>query len=336
MWNCPFCPIQAGEQGAGANAEVMDFRRIMRDLDEAGRSLIDGDRPHLDDKADGYQLTVSARDFSRATRKVVDEKLTFSAALLRAGEINEAQRILAEVEHDVRNEEAALIEKVNEVSAKRAVTRTQMTRLRLVRLLATAMVGAGLLGVSAMGMALAGMFDAREKGHHQKKDQRNVQLAQAGNAQRSKRVVLGGMKVKLSQADLATFRRLTTGSVDARVLEQFLVTDLDLPQGVVNETIASVLSLTEPVLQEAEAVVSSTTETTEAVAEIADDVKKKAKDGASTDVDQPAEDEPAQEPTEEPTDDETPQPEAEKKENGSGGGDGDGDGQRTGVPIQGL
>ena len=307
----------------------------MRDLDEAGRSLIDGERPRLDDKADGYELTVSARDFSRATRKVVDEKLTFSAALLRAGEVDEAQRILAEVEHDVRSEEAALIEKVNEVSAKRAVTRTQMTRLRLVRLLATAMVGAGLLGVSAMGMALAGMFDERQKAH-QKNDRRNVQLAHAGDAQSTKKVVLGGMKVKLTQKDLATFRRLTSGSVDTQVLENFLVGDLELPQGVVDETIASVLSLTEPVLQEAENVVAATTETTQAVAEITQEVKKKTKDEAATEVDEPAQDEPAEEPTEEPTDNETPQPEAEQKEGRSGSG-GDGDGQKAGLPgVKGL
>ena len=309
----------------------MDFRRILRDLDEAGRSLIDGDRPRLDDKADGYELTVSARDFTKATRSVVDEKLTFSAALLRAGEVDEAQRILAEVEYDVRNEEAALIEKVNEVSAKRAVTRSHMTRLRLVRLLATAMVGAGLLGVSAMGMALAGMFDERQNGHHQRKDRRDVRLADASDAKGSKKVLIGGMKVKLSPKDLETYRRLTSGSVDTRVLEKFLVADLALPQGVVDDTIASVLSLAAPVLQEAEEAVAATTETTEVVTGIAEDAKKKAKEQApAAEVEEPAEEQPTEEPTEKPTDEETPQPEAEQNENGNGGGDGDG--QKAGLP----
>jgi hypothetical protein len=318
----------------------MDLRRMLRDLDEVGRSLVEGDQPRLDDKADGYELTVSARDFSQAARKVVDEKLTFSATLLRAGEVAEAKRILAEVESDVRNEEAALIEKVNEVSAKRAVTRAHMTRLRLVRLLATAMVGAGLLGISAMGMALAGMFEEPQNGRVAKKG-RVLRLADARDADtKRKQVVIGGMKVKLSKKDLETFRRLTSGSVDTRVLERFLASDLELPAAVVDETIATVLSLADPavVKKVQDAVVTTTTTTTEVVADLTEPAKKKsgkAKEAATAGSD----DEPGPtEPAEPAAEEEPPPPETEQTDDDDDDdADRDGDGgQKTLSGVKGL
>jgi hypothetical protein len=312
----------------------MDLRRILRDLDGAGRSFLEGDKPRLDDEADGYELTVSARRFTQATRKVVDEKLTFSAALLRAGELDEAQKILAEVEHDVRNEEAALLEKVNEVSAKRAVTRTTMTRMRLVRMLATAMVGAGLLGVSAMGMAVAGMFEEQQgKGRHAKKAERVARVAQADMKQGSKKVI-GGMKVTLSRKDLDTFRRLTSGTVDAQILEKFLVSDLELPPAVVNETIAEVLDI-EPVLKEVTDAVDTTTAATDAVvAEVVTAPKKKIERAKEEAASEPADEssEPGNETTEEPPAEESPEPEAKQDDEDAEDGSGDGDGQKTGIP----
>lgn len=317
----------------------MNLRRILRDLDEAGRSLVESDQPRLDDKADGYELTVSARDFTHATRKVVDEKLTFSAALLRAGELDEARRILAEVESDVRNEEAALIEKVNEVSAKRAVTRSHMTRLRLVRLLATAMVGAGLLGVSAMGMALAGMFEEPRKGGVHKRADRDLRLADARDDRRAKKVVIGGMKVKMSKRDLETFRRLTSGSVDAQVLEKFLASDLELPRSVVDETIATVLSLSDPVVSDVQQAVTTTTATTadavDAMSKLTKDKVDKSKHTRSSVESEESQSEPTEEPT--PTE-EPPPPEAEQTDDDDKKGDRDGDdGQKTGLSgVKGL
>src|SRR5688572_1081152 len=179
----------------------MDLQRMLREVRELGRAMADPDITPPNDEADGYELTVSARDFSKTTRKVVDEKLTFSATLLRAGEVHEANRILAEVEHDVRNEEAALLEKMNEVTAKRAVKRAHMTRMRLMRLLATAMVGAALLGVSAMGMAVAGMFEQPHKGDRGK-GRSFAKFADARDARSNqKKVMLGDLALNLSKQE---------------------------------------------------------------------------------------------------------------------------------------
>ena len=318
----------------------MNIRRVLRDLNDIGATAADA--APVDDEADGYELALSAREFTNATRKVVDEKLTFSAALLRAGEVGEAQKILAEVEHDVRNEEAALLERVNEVSAKRAVNRAHVTRLRLVRMLATAMVGAGLLGVSAMGMAVAGMFDERQKGHRDEDRGRNVRLADARGSRDVKKLVIGGMKLKLTKQDLETFRRLTSGSVDALTLEKFLVADLELPRSVVDHALASVLSLSEPVQTEVKEVVSATVASAQDATTLLNEPKKKApkiKKESTAEVNKP----------QEPNDGETPPPEDpeetptaeteedEEDEKRSKDGDGGGDGQETGLPgVNGL
>ena len=314
----------------------MDLRRMLRDFNRLGPAVSEVDAAAPDDEADGYALATSAQRFSKATREVVDDKLTFSAALLRAGEVAEAKRILAEVEHEVRTEEAALLEHINEVSAKRAVKREHMTRLRLVRMLATAMVGAGLLGISAMGMAVAGMFDERGKGGHGKKGHRPGLLADARNPDGVKKVMIGGVAVKLTKQDLQTFRRLTSGSVDASVLEKFLIADLDLPPAAVDQTLASVLSSTDPVLAEVEETTAAAKD--EVVTIVVDAQKRvdKAKDQAaeepqeSEDPSEPGPATPAEPPAEEtPSDEETPEPEAEKK--GEGGKD-DRDGQESALP----
>lgn len=314
----------------------MDLRRVLRDLNDLGHSASDPAR--LDDEADGYELALSARDFTTATRKVVDEKLTFSAALLRAGEVHEAKKILAEIEHDVRNEEAALLERVNEVSAKRAVSRAHTTRLRLARMLATAMVGAGLLGVSAMGMAVAGMFDEGQKKHRGKDRARNVRLADTRDLKKAKNLTIGGMKLKLSKRDLQTFRRLTTGSVDAKVLERFLVADLELPRSVVDHALASVLSLTGSAQTEVQKVVSGTVTTTKSTTTLLAGSKKKAvkvKNQTTNDVDEPDDAESSSPPPEEDPE-ETPTAEAEskdkdKKKKGEDDSE-DGNGHGTGLP----
>ena len=299
----------------------MDVRSKLRSWRELGRALADPNISPPSDEADGYQLAISARDFSKATRKVVDEKLTFSAALLRAGEVHEANKILAEVEHDVRNEEAALLERMNEVTAARAVKKAYMTRMRLVRLLATAMVGAGLLGVSAMGMAVASIFEERQKGDRGK-------VAHAGRFGGGhgrgtvKKVKIAGVPVRLTKKDLATFRRLTSGTVDAGRLEHFLVADLDLPPGLVDQAIANVLALPASVTaQVEEVVVKATAPAKEAAAEAVALVKKKA-EKAKKEAAQP-EEEPA---PAEPAEEETPAAETEEGDDDGGSGDDDGDG----------
>lgn len=110
-----------------------------------------------------YELTASARRFSRDAKDLVDDKMTFSATLMRAGEVNAANRLLEEVEQDVRVEEAALIEKMNEVKMARANKRERITRNRLARLMAVSLVGSMVMGFSALGMAAAGFVQEREQ-----------------------------------------------------------------------------------------------------------------------------------------------------------------------------
>lgn len=309
----------------------MNLHRKLREFKELGRAMVDPDITPPDDEIDRYELTVSARGFSRSTRKVVDEKLTFSAALLRSGEVDEANRILAEVECDVRNEEAALLEKINEVSVKRAVKSAHLTRLRLVRMLATAMVGAGLLGVSAMGMAVAGMFDQRQddgrvNGRHR------ARVADARDARPAKKkFVLGDVKLKLTDKDLQTLRRLTTGSVNAAVLEKFLEKDLALPRSLVDQALATVLSPIKPVADRVKSVVQT------AAPAIADpkptlpDAKKKSeKPSDKAAAEKP--DDPANETEQRQEPEEGPSGGGGEKEDPEGGGrDGDNSG-----PLDGL
>jgi hypothetical protein len=134
----------------------MWMRRLRREIlelnDQCARAASDEERA-------SFELTRSARDFSRRTREVADDKLAFSATLVRAGEIEAANRLIADFEVDVRSEEAALAEQVNEVKVVSALRRQKMTRLRLARTLAAATLSAGLLMLSVAGVAVAAFID---------------------------------------------------------------------------------------------------------------------------------------------------------------------------------
>ncbi len=76
-------------------------------------------RPSGKDK-ESFQVAASAREYTRRTRDVLDDKLTFAALLVRAGEVNAAGRLLQDLQRDVHLQGAALAEAVNEVRARRA------------------------------------------------------------------------------------------------------------------------------------------------------------------------------------------------------------------------
>jgi hypothetical protein len=103
----------------------------------------------------GFELTRSARAFSQRAREAADDKLAFSATLMRAGEVGAANRLIHDLERDVRIEEVALADQANELKLATATRRSKMTRLRLARTLAAAVLAAGLLSFSAAGMAVA-------------------------------------------------------------------------------------------------------------------------------------------------------------------------------------
>lgn len=213
--------------------DLTQLRREFREL--ASESAADEEQAK-------YELTASARRFSRRAKHVVDDKLSFSATLMRAGEVDAANRLLEEAHDDVRTEEVALIEKMNEVKVARAATRERMTRVRLARMLAVSLVGSMLMGFSALGMAAAGFVENREQ------DQIRQNLAaqeralrdNAGAASAKK---LGGLDRKvrklllaadlpvtsLTPAELRRIGMLTAGTVDVGALEDFLVGVLPSP-----------------------------------------------------------------------------------------------------------
>lgn len=203
--------------------------------------------PDSGDSAASFELAVSARRFSRRTKAVVDDKLSFSATLMRAGEVEAANRLLAEVERDVLDEEAALLERVNEVTVARTIARERITRGRLVRLLAVATVGSSLLAFSAAGMAVVGLF---------KDDPRTIQRGTEGNETRPalaqrveaggddgvKSVKVRGIEFELTSSELREYRALTS-SGDEDGLENFLLSVLPAPLAErVHEALVTVLA----------------------------------------------------------------------------------------------
>ena len=207
-----------GAKPYGANPVGMGVRRIISDLREIQRNISDleASRAEAEEQA-SLQIASSAQEFSRRTREVVDDKLTFTAALMRAGEVQAASRLLQEVEENVREEEAALIEVVNEVKVAQDARREKMTRLRLARMLAAAMLGSVLLASSAVGMTLASAlspdeqrpalapYDGRQRG------QAAALRARERLASRVHRLQIGSGYVLLSAPEYRKLARLTGG-----------------------------------------------------------------------------------------------------------------------------
>ena len=174
----------------------------LRDLQRSVVDLFDDDRSA--EAHASLQIARSAQVFSKNTKEVVDDKLSFSATLMRAGEVDAANRLLAEVEHEVREEEAALIETVNEVKVAQSMRRTRVTRLRLARMLAVATLGSALLTFSAAGMAVAGFLRDRAAEVSRPQDR----VAERGGAARTAKVA------SVRERERRPMRRLRIGDVD--------------------------------------------------------------------------------------------------------------------------
>lgn len=285
----------------------MGVRQIMADLREIQRNISDleASRAEAEEQA-SLQIANSAQEFSRRTRAVVDDKLTFTAALMRAGEVHAASRLLQEVEEDVREEEAALTEAVNEVKFAQTARREKMTRLRLARMLAAAMLGSVLLASSAVGMTLASAlspdeqrpaiapYDGRQRGR--------IDAARASSSSKRlfRRLEIGSGFVLLTAPEYRKLARLTGGD------------DVDIHE------LTSLIPLLPPALaarvQEAldstTATIASTLTQVEEVAEVrlekaAPKVEEKAadekKDEQRADTEEPDDPEPSPEPEPEPT-----------------------------------
>ena len=199
------------------------------------------DLPEVDGDAAGLDLAASAYDFSKKAREVVDDKLTFSATLMRAGEVDAAHALLAEVEADVRSHEAALLEQVNEVRVKAAVRREGMSRLRLARALAVAVLSSGLLSVSVMGVAVASWLENRTEGRDRAAEARHAGARAQNRAERraaekrggpfalhsgsaARTVSFDGMTLSLTPAQYATYQQLVAeNGADSFEVEVFLL-----------------------------------------------------------------------------------------------------------------
>ncbi|HEX2295137.1 MAG TPA: hypothetical protein VHN37_07505 [Actinomycetota bacterium] len=211
----------------------MQFIRDLREVKGALKELVVDDARHEEDAK--LELAVSAQRFSQETREVVDDKLSFSATLMRAGEVDAANRLLAEVHAQVRDNEAALIEQVNEVKVARAARRERITRMRLARSLAVAMLGAAVMATSAAGMAFASFLEDRARAadaaavrQQRGRDGAPGRLALAGRAQPArhaavKKVVeVRGVEAALTAEALAAFEQLKSGDVEPAQIEHLL------------------------------------------------------------------------------------------------------------------
>lgn len=203
----------------------------MRELHRSMVELFDDDRRA--EAAASYEIAKSAQRFSHNAKEVVDDKLSFSATLMRAGEVQAANRLLAEVERQVRDEEAALIETVNEVKVAQSLRRERVTRLRLAKLIAVATVGSALLTFSAAGMAVAGFLrdraastsrpDQGVKVASKKKARSDRSVSEAITPRRSlRRLRIGDVRLVLTKAQFERLQVLTGGSLDSDGLEDIL------------------------------------------------------------------------------------------------------------------
>ena len=293
----------------GLRRFLRDFRHLNREVEALQRASAEAEQQA------SLELTQSASDFSRKTRDVVDDKLSFSATLMRAGEVHAANRLLEEVHQDVRTEGAALIEKMNEAKVARATRRERITRLRLVRLVAVALVGAMLMGFSALGMAAAEFVQNREQDQIQenaalqRRALRRERLARLdtnrlkGLDARTRRL-LANVALTLTPSEAAAFQRLTAGTVDLAALQDFLVQVMP-SDDLAYEVVSEIASHIQPGVAAVDDAVKAAPDAVLAVPRVK--AKKKAQEARDQqDREQPQPSEPSPAPSDEPRDTEEP------------------------------
>lgn len=198
---------------------IRAYREINRDLGELR------DARRTEDEAARLELARRAHVFTKRSRKVVDETMNLSAVLMRAGEVDEATRLLAEVDREVETEKAALLESVNEVRSREVVTRHKMTRLRMAKMLLTAILGASLMMFSAFGFALAKFLapaPAQGAQNHVSLTTRGAPKAERAALNNIRHIHFAGMKIALTPEQMAEFERLTASGAGDDELQEFL------------------------------------------------------------------------------------------------------------------
>lgn len=213
--------------------------RMWTDLQRLRRAFVALHADSPEEEQASFELAQSARRFSRRTKDQVDDKLSFSAVLMRAGEVDAANRLIEELERDVRSEEAALIEQMNEVSIARTMRRDRVTRARLARVLVTAIVGASMMAFSAIGMAVAGMFadgtrsaqiapDIFAATHDRSEVDGRATGVLEGLRRKMRKVKIADTEVLLTPAQVRMLEKITSGDANPAELEHLLA-QLQLP-----------------------------------------------------------------------------------------------------------
>jgi hypothetical protein len=270
-----------------------------------------GTKPSETDRADGFELAVSAHRFSRRTQAVIDDKLSFSATLMRAGEVEAANRLLAEVGEEVLTEEVALLERVNEVKAARSIRpkgHDRVTRGRLARTLAVAMLGASLLAFSAAGAAVVGLFRDGDQAAHGSDPDTAGSTAVALESDRSMRnrnvKLTDNISVSMTAEQFRKYSKLTAGDIDEDQLQNFLLELMPrkLAEKVHYALVAGMETVPEPIAQEVTVAASKlqsprTSASDRKQAQPADDGSEETK-----------EDQSSPEPSQTPDDEESPSP----------------------------
>jgi uncharacterized membrane protein YgcG len=230
--------------------ELRQLQRALRDLRRADAAAEESAR---------FELTQSTRQFSRKAQEVLEDTMALSATLIRAGEVDEANLLIAEVEREVRDEEATLKKTMDEVEVERSERRRKIARLKLARLAAALVAGISLMAVSLAGIAVASMFT-----HHQSTEARTTSSTHSGSAgssttQPRQRVKIAGVVVTLTAHQLRTYQSINNGSAvqnsEVRqlltaVLPQVPVAMVDRVQTAIVSAAGSVTVVVPPVVQQ--------------------------------------------------------------------------------------
>jgi hypothetical protein len=201
--------------------------RVRRELKKLSQECEGAER---DEERATFELTRSARAFSQHAREAGDDKLAFSATLMRAGEVEAAQRLIDDFEQEVREEQAALAGQIDKAKAAAATRRSKLTRLRLVRTLAAAILTAGMLSFSMAGVTvasfLADLSDRAGDGSSTKSDARlgrGANPSRRDAATRSIRLA-DGTRVMLTQGQFRQLKRLSANpNLDPTELHRLLI-----------------------------------------------------------------------------------------------------------------
>ena len=271
-----------------------------------------GHKPSEEDRADSFELAVSARRFSRRTQAVLDDKLSFSATLMRAGEVEAANRLLAEVGEEVLSEEVALLERVNEVKAARSVKADHaeaITRGRLARTLAVAMLGASLFAFSAAGAAVAGLFTDGDQAIHgsDPTDPKTMALNEDRVMGTRQVKLLNNVSLSMTAAQFRKYSRLTDGRIDEQGLESFLLGFLpaDLAEKVHFALMTGMNTLPQPISEEVTLASEQLSESKD-ITPASKERRQESPGGDETPA--PNKDEPTPSPSESPKEEPSPSP----------------------------